>query len=45
MKAYNFSDEDCMWIFSHTGINNEYRCGTEAKKKQKDRMDPQRKQR
>lgn len=22
MKAYNFSDEDCMWIFSHTGINN-----------------------
>ncbi|MDX9908132.1 MAG: sugar isomerase domain-containing protein [Bacteroidales bacterium] len=22
MKAYNFSNEDCMWIFSHTGINN-----------------------
>lgn len=22
MKAYNFSDKDCMWIFSHTGINN-----------------------
>ena len=22
MKAYNFEKEDCMWIFSHTGINN-----------------------
>lgn len=22
MKAYNFSNEDCIWIFSHTGINN-----------------------
>jgi uncharacterized phosphosugar-binding protein len=22
MKAYNFSEEDCIWIFSHTGINN-----------------------
>jgi uncharacterized phosphosugar-binding protein len=22
MKAYNFDKEDCMWIFSHTGINN-----------------------
>jgi len=22
MKAYNFSDKDCIWIFSHTGINN-----------------------
>ena len=21
MKNYNFSDKDCMWIFSHTGIN------------------------
>ncbi|MDR3134417.1 MAG: sugar isomerase domain-containing protein [Prevotellaceae bacterium] len=22
MKSYNFSDRDCIWIFSHTGINN-----------------------
>jgi len=22
MKNYNFDKEDCMWIFSHTGINN-----------------------
>ena len=22
MKAYHFEKEDCMWIFSHTGINN-----------------------
>ncbi len=22
MKSYNFSSEDTMWIFSHTGINN-----------------------
>lgn len=22
MKSYNFSDKDCIWIFSHTGINN-----------------------
>ncbi|MEG1616729.1 MAG: sugar isomerase domain-containing protein [Bacteroidales bacterium] len=22
MKAYNFDKKDCMWIFSHTGINN-----------------------
>lgn len=22
MKAYNFNSNDCMWIFSHTGINN-----------------------
>ncbi len=22
MKAYNFSNDDCIWIFSHTGINN-----------------------
>ncbi len=22
MKAYNFNEKDCMWIFSHTGINN-----------------------
>ncbi|MDR0658090.1 MAG: sugar isomerase domain-containing protein [Mediterranea sp.] len=22
MKAYNFDRNDCMWIFSHTGINN-----------------------
>ncbi len=22
MKAYNFNEEDCIWIFSHTGINN-----------------------
>ena len=22
MKAYNFDKDDCMWIFSHTGINN-----------------------
>lgn len=22
MKGYNFSKDDCMWIFSHTGINN-----------------------
>jgi uncharacterized phosphosugar-binding protein len=22
MKAYNFHPEDCMWIFSHSGINN-----------------------
>ncbi len=22
MKAYNFDKNDCMWIFSHTGINN-----------------------
>ncbi|NDV94536.1 sugar isomerase domain-containing protein [Dysgonomonas sp. 521] len=22
MKAYNFNDKDCIWIFSHTGINN-----------------------
>jgi uncharacterized phosphosugar-binding protein len=22
MKAYNFDKQDCMWIFSHTGINN-----------------------
>lgn len=21
MKNYNFSDKDCLWIFSHTGIN------------------------
>jgi uncharacterized phosphosugar-binding protein len=21
MKGYNFDDKDCMWIFSHTGIN------------------------
>lgn len=22
MKQYDFSSDDCMWIFSHTGINN-----------------------
>ncbi len=22
MKAYNFNEKDCLWIFSHTGINN-----------------------
>ena len=34
MKAYNFSDEDCMWIFSHTGINNvNIDVALEAKKK------------
>lgn len=22
MKAYNFDKQDCIWIFSHTGINN-----------------------
>ena len=22
MKSYHFEKEDCMWIFSHTGINN-----------------------
>jgi uncharacterized phosphosugar-binding protein len=22
MKAYNFDKKDCIWIFSHTGINN-----------------------
>ena len=22
MKAYNFNEKDCIWIFSHTGINN-----------------------
>jgi uncharacterized phosphosugar-binding protein len=22
MKSHNFSDDDTMWIFSHTGINN-----------------------
>lgn len=22
MKQYNFSSDDCLWIFSHTGINN-----------------------
>jgi uncharacterized phosphosugar-binding protein len=22
MKGYNFDPKDCMWIFSHTGINN-----------------------
>lgn len=22
MKAYNFNAKDCVWIFSHTGINN-----------------------
>jgi uncharacterized phosphosugar-binding protein len=22
MKSYHFSDRDCIWIFSHTGINN-----------------------
>lgn len=22
MKGYNFNSEDCMWIFSHSGINN-----------------------
>jgi uncharacterized phosphosugar-binding protein len=22
MKAYNFDKNDCLWIFSHTGINN-----------------------
>jgi len=22
MKSYNFDKQDCMWIFSHTGINN-----------------------
>ena len=22
MKSYNFNEKDCMWIFSHTGINN-----------------------
>jgi uncharacterized phosphosugar-binding protein len=22
MKAYNFHQKDCMWIFSHSGINN-----------------------
>lgn len=22
MESYNFSKDDCMWIFSHTGINN-----------------------
>ena len=22
MKSYNFDEQDCIWIFSHTGINN-----------------------
>ncbi len=22
MKSYDFNDKDCMWIFSHSGINN-----------------------